>query len=83
MLLFFAGNLSLIFFTKVYLARYSVVYQQKKPVSEDFFEKYHISKREKQIIEEVCKGKTNQQIADELFITLLMFPKFIKMLTIK
>lgn len=69
-LLFFAGNLSLILLTKVYLARFGVIYQETKPEIEDLFEKYHISKREKQIIEEICKGKTNQQIADELFITL-------------
>jgi DNA-binding CsgD family transcriptional regulator len=70
MLLFFAGNLSLILLTKVYLARFGVIYQQNKHITEDLFEKYHISKREKQIIAEICKGKTNQQIADELFITL-------------
>lgn len=33
-------------------------------------ERYGITKRERQIIEQVCQGKTNQQIADTLFITL-------------
>jgi DNA-binding CsgD family transcriptional regulator len=33
-------------------------------------EKYEISKREKEIIHEICEGLTNQQIADKLFISL-------------
>lgn len=70
LLLFFAGNLSLIFLTRVYLLKNDAAYEEQTDMTEDIFEKYHISKREKQIIEEICKGKTNQQIADELFITL-------------
>ncbi len=34
------------------------------------FQKYGISKREKEIVNKICEGKTNQQIADELFISL-------------
>lgn len=34
------------------------------------YSKYDISKREIEIIEQICLGKTNQQIADELFISL-------------
>ena len=34
------------------------------------FKKYRITKREKEIVEQICQGKTNQQIADELFISL-------------
>ena len=37
---------------------------------EQIFERYGITKRERQIIEQVCLGKTNQQVADELFISL-------------
>lgn len=70
MLLFFAGNLGLILLSKVYLTKYGTNYLQKSFSKEDLIEKYRISKREKQIILEICKGKTNQQIADELFITL-------------
>lgn len=32
--------------------------------------KYKISKREREIVRHICIGKTNQQIADELFISL-------------
>ncbi len=31
---------------------------------------YQITKRERDIIDKICEGKTNQQIADELFISL-------------
>jgi DNA-binding CsgD family transcriptional regulator len=37
---------------------------------EIFCNKHEISKREKEIINEICKGYTNQQIADKLFISL-------------
>jgi DNA-binding CsgD family transcriptional regulator len=35
-----------------------------------FCEKYEISKREKEVILEICSGLSNQQIADKLFISL-------------
>lgn len=69
-LLFFAGNLNLILLSKVYFSKNSKDYVKETQKEIDFYGKYHISKREKQIIEEICKGKTNQQIADDLFITL-------------
>jgi len=34
------------------------------------FKKYRITKREREIVMQICLGKTNQQIADELFISL-------------
>jgi DNA-binding CsgD family transcriptional regulator len=37
---------------------------------EAVFERYGITKRERQIVQHVCLGKTNKQIADELFISL-------------
>ena len=37
---------------------------------ERLFAKYKITKREKEIVQQICAGKTNQQIADELFISL-------------
>ncbi|MBN1417118.1 MAG: helix-turn-helix transcriptional regulator [Bacteroidales bacterium] len=35
-----------------------------------FCEKFEISKREREVIHEICAGFTNQQIADKLFISL-------------
>ena len=37
---------------------------------EHFCEKHEISKREKEVIHEICNGLSNQQIADRLFISL-------------
>jgi DNA-binding CsgD family transcriptional regulator len=34
------------------------------------FEKYGVTKREQQVVQKICLGKTNKQIADELFISL-------------
>jgi DNA-binding CsgD family transcriptional regulator len=70
LLLFFAGNLATILLTKVYLSKYHSDYQIPSPNITDIFLKYSISNREKEIIHEICKGKTNQQIADDLFISL-------------
>jgi ATP/maltotriose-dependent transcriptional regulator MalT len=37
---------------------------------EHVFTRYGITKRERQIVQKICLGKTNQQVADELFISL-------------
>ncbi len=45
----------------------------ENPIAEKkalIYEKYQITKREREIVEQICQGKTNQQIADELFISL-------------
>lgn len=53
--------------------------QMFKPVHTDntnqekmemIFKRFQISRREKEIVQQICEGKTNQQIADELFISL-------------
>ena len=38
--------------------------------ADELFEQYKISKREKEIVLLICQGKSNQQIADELFISI-------------
>lgn len=73
-----AGSLLLLFVSGALLPfglMYAVV--DKTPEtdpSKDNFEafctKYQISKREAEIVREICKGKSNQAIADNLFITL-------------
>ena len=45
----------------------------ENPVEEKkalIYKKYQITKREREIVEQICQGKTNQQIADTLFISL-------------
>jgi DNA-binding CsgD family transcriptional regulator len=70
LLIYFAGNLSIILLTKVQLTAKSSDYHTLSADIIDIFLKYGISNREKEIIHEICKGKTNQQIADDLFISL-------------
>lgn len=72
-LLYLASNLPPLFYLKI---NSDLVF---KPIHAEntnlvrmelIFKKYHISKREKEIVQQICEGKTNQQIADELFISL-------------
>jgi DNA-binding NarL/FixJ family response regulator len=37
---------------------------------EQLYLRYQITSREQEVIEQICLGKTNQQIADTLFISL-------------
>ena len=37
---------------------------------EHVFEKFGVTKREQQVVQKICLGKTNKQIAEELFISL-------------
>ncbi len=55
--------------------KYFAVLPEKKPAPKSgsfelFCSNYQISKRESEIILEICDGKTNKAIADKLFITL-------------
>ena len=44
--------------------------QATKQGVEHVLDRYGVTKRERQIVEKICLGKTNKQIADELFISL-------------
>lgn len=70
LLLYFGSDLVLIILLKSYLLRNSGELACLTDSLEDLYQKYGISKREKQIITEICRGKTNQEIADDLFISL-------------
>jgi len=72
-LVYFASN----FFPLYYLRlKADVIFLPVKAerLSQDKIEKivskFKISRREKEIVKQICTGKTNQQIADELFISL-------------
>jgi DNA-binding CsgD family transcriptional regulator len=62
-----------VFFLSMYLDRYFVEpvarYEFEKSL-EDFILKFEISKRESEIVELICKGKSNRDISDSLFISL-------------
>jgi DNA-binding CsgD family transcriptional regulator len=68
---FFAGNA----FLPVYLSYGTLIMgmQQEPGVEvsfEDFCRKFEVSPRESDIIREICKGLSNQEISDRLFISL-------------
>lgn len=69
-LLFFGGDLALIFILRIYLNNNQNEYSDLTDTLENLYQQYGISKRERDIIKEICNGLTNQQIADKLFISL-------------
>jgi DNA-binding CsgD family transcriptional regulator len=72
-LTFFVSNLAALFYLR---ARSDAVFKPVRAVAPSaigmahVFERHGVTKREKQIVEKICLGKTNKQIADELFISL-------------
>ena len=62
-----------VLFLNIYLQRFYVENVEDKSFQdklEELVEKYEISKREAEIIELICKGMSNQEIGDSLFISL-------------
>jgi DNA-binding CsgD family transcriptional regulator len=69
----FAIHLVPIFFLSLYLDNNFVAPADKHDFDKslaDFIEKYQISKRESEIVQLICKGKSNQGISESLFISL-------------
>lgn len=69
LLLYFIGNLPLVVLLKVFLTKQKTP-QQADNSMDAIFSQYKITPREKEIILEICLGKTNKQIAESLFISL-------------
>jgi DNA-binding CsgD family transcriptional regulator len=73
LLAYFASNLPALLYLRASADR---AFQPVKAVQvsnagmEHMFERYGVTKRERQIVQKICLGKTNQQIANELFISL-------------
>jgi DNA-binding CsgD family transcriptional regulator len=72
--IFLAWHLIPILFLNLYLEKY---HGNKANLQEDFeskltlfVEKYEISKREREVIQLICRGLSNQEIGDSLFISL-------------
>lgn len=70
LLFYFCSDLALIILLRSYLKKNADELTDLTDSLEDLYQKYGISKRERQIITEICRGKTNQEIADDLFISL-------------
>lgn len=72
-LVYFISNFPALFYLKINADLVFTPIHAENPSEEKIaliFKKYRITKREKEIVEHICLGKTNQQIADELFISL-------------
>lgn len=73
LIIFFGGGIPAVLFLKSYLNKNSVSiqshdYDQGSILT--YLTKQEVSKRESEIIEKICEGMTNQQVADALFISL-------------
>ena len=72
-LVYFLSNFIPLFYLKLHSDFAFRPVHAEHPIAEKkalIYEKYRITKREREIVEQICLGKTNQQIADELFISL-------------
>jgi DNA-binding CsgD family transcriptional regulator len=73
LLVYFGSNLAALLYLR---ARSDTAFKPVRAVAPSplgmahVFERHGVTKREKQIVEKICLGKTNKQIADELFISL-------------
>ncbi len=73
LLAFFSANLLPLLFWKNYLKNYAVApsLQDTSPdIMKRFLEDYKISKREEEVIQQLCAGRTNKEISQALFISL-------------
>ena len=68
---FFAGNTFLPIYLNYGTMLPGFMYESKKDLSlEEFYKYFEVSPRETDIIREICKGLSNQEISDKLFISL-------------
>ncbi len=72
LVIFFAGQIPAILFLLHQLNKNFLVNSSDASISDlhaDFITSYQISKREWEIVEEICDGLTNKQISEKLFIS--------------
>jgi len=73
LLVFFSANLPPVLYWKAYLKKHTIapVLQAIDTLTmKGFFEEHNISKREEEVIQQLCEGKTNKEISDALFISI-------------
>jgi DNA-binding CsgD family transcriptional regulator len=72
-LVFFSGNILPVLFWRAYLKKYFIAPVLQKTgalTMKQFLEEYKISKREEEVIQNLCEGKANKEISETLFISL-------------
>ena len=73
LLVFFSGNIPPVLFWQSYLKKHFIAPTLQKTGARaisKFFQEYNISKREEEVIRQLCEGKTNKEISKALFISL-------------
>ncbi|MDH4196430.1 MAG: LuxR C-terminal-related transcriptional regulator [Candidatus Aminicenantes bacterium] len=74
LLVFFGANIPGVWLWKGHLARHFVVSLPQPDGREidlrRFFDEFRISKREEEVVLQICAGKTNKEISEALFISL-------------
>ena len=73
LLLFFSGNIPPVLYWRAYLKKYFTAPVLQKiglMTMKQFLDEYKISKREEEVIQQLCEGKANKEISETLFISL-------------
>ncbi len=73
LLVFFSGNIPPVFFWRAYLKKHFIAPTLQKIdslIMKQFLLEYKISRREEEVIQQLCEGKTNKEISEALFISL-------------
>lgn len=73
LIIYFVSNFFPLMYLRMHTDRIFIPVRAEHPSNEkieQIYRKYKITKREREIVQQICLGKTNQQIADELFISL-------------
>jgi DNA-binding CsgD family transcriptional regulator len=73
LLLFFSGNIPPALYWRAYLKKYFIAPVLQKTgimTMKHFIEEHNISKREEEVIQQLCEGKSNKEISKTLFISL-------------
>ena len=73
LLVFFSGNIPPVLYWRAYLRKYFIAPALQITgilAMKQFLDEYKISKREEEVIQQLCEGKTNKEISETLFISL-------------
>lgn len=73
LLVFFSRNIPPVLYWKSYLEKHYIaptLHRTGTEAMRQFFNEFMISKREEEVIQQLCEGKTNKEISKALFISL-------------
>ncbi len=73
LLVFISGNIPPVLYWRAYLKKHFVapaIQEADTLTWNQFLEEFKISRREEEVIRQLCEGKTNREISDALFISL-------------